>query len=157
LGACSATIVGLNPTNGLIHISTAPPTAEQGRSHGQHCEPNGLFLSPPGNSYSSPVLHTQSCASPLRNIDDRPTRSCGRVLTIAQTHQVRTGLGSASTWSQLFSKSRLTMISPSNAFTLTVRQGPQRAKAFAGPKEKGTQVTHPLTSARRCSHSLTHS
>lgn len=25
----------------------------------------------------------------------------------------------------------------SNAYTLTVRQGPERAKAFAGPKEKG--------------------
>ena len=25
----------------------------------------------------------------------------------------------------------------SNAYTLTVRQGPERAKAFTGPKEKG--------------------
>lgn len=25
----------------------------------------------------------------------------------------------------------------SNAYTLTIRQGPERAKAFAGPKEKG--------------------
>ena len=29
------------------------------------------------------------------------------------------------------------MLMRSNAYTLTVRQGPERAKAFAGPKEKG--------------------
>ena len=32
------------------------------------------------------------------------------------------------------------MLMRSNAYTLTVRQGPERAKAFAGPKEKGKVV-----------------
>lgn len=40
----------------------------------------------------------------------------------------------------------------SNAYTLTVRQGPERAKAFAGPKEKGEALLvrldqHPLTTS----------
>lgn len=31
------------------------------------------------------------------------------------------------------------MLGVSNAYTLTVRQGPERGKAFSGPKEKGEQ------------------
>ena len=34
----------------------------------------------------------------------------------------------------------------SDAYTLIVRQGPERAKAFAGPREKGT-VPHPANPA----------
>ena len=34
---------------------------------------------------------------------------------------------------------RLTMLPPSDAYTLTIRQGPERAKV-AGAKEKGTVV-----------------
>ena len=38
------------------------------------------------------------------------------------------------------------MLMRSNAYTLTVRQGPERAKAFNGPKEKGMVL---LTSCTR--------
>ena len=38
------------------------------------------------------------------------------------------------------------MLMRSNAYTLTVRQGPERAKAFNGPKEKGKGL---LTSCTR--------
>ena len=37
----------------------------------------------------------------------------------------------------------------SNAYTLTVRQGPERAKAFAGPKEKG-EAFPTLTWSAKC-------
>ena len=32
------------------------------------------------------------------------------------------------------------MLGASNAYTLTVRQGPERGKAFSGPKEKGEGI-----------------
>ncbi len=40
---------------------------------------------------------------------------------------------------------RLTMLPPSDAYTLTIRQGPERAKV-AGAKEKGTAVFNAYTS-----------
>lgn len=72
-----------------------------------------------------------------------------RIRATAEAHQVRARTSTTDGSLELLEGTTLTMLAPSNAYTLTVRQGPERGKAFAGPKEKGETASSNTSTAWR--------